>query len=125
MGKRTRSTRRRQDAPDLPRRKVVARTVGKKYVGRDGKTYQPSTFLTFTLDTYGPVREDGSPVNPSTYDYRRAAWDAVHFPALLDRLWQNLRRAEGWNIQYFGSVEPQRRLARTPTSRYAARSPGR
>ena len=29
--RRHRSTRRRQDAPDLPRRKVDARTVGKTY----------------------------------------------------------------------------------------------
>jgi hypothetical protein len=57
--------------------------------------------------------------DPSTYDYRRAAWDAVHFPALLDRFWQNLRRAEGWNVQYFGSVEPQRRLA--PHAHFAIR----
>jgi hypothetical protein len=39
--------------------------------------------------------------------------------AALDRFWQNLRRAEGWNIQYFGSVEPQRRLA--PHAHFAVR----
>src|SRR5690606_17534394 len=110
-GRRHRSTRRRQDVPDLPRRKVTARTVGRAFATKHGKTYRPSTFLTLTLDSYGPVRDDGSPVNPSTYDYRRAAWDAVQFPSLLDRFWQNLRRAEGWNVQYMGSVEPQRRLA--------------
>jgi Replication initiator protein, pSAM2 len=37
----------------------------------------------------------------------------------LDRFWQNLRRAEGWNVQYFGAVEPQRRLA--PHAHFAAR----
>jgi hypothetical protein len=37
----------------------------------------------------------------------------------VDRFWQNLRRAEGWNIQYFGAVEPQRRLA--PHAHFAAR----
>jgi hypothetical protein len=117
--RRKRSTRRRQDAADLPRRKVVARTVGRTFAGNGGAVYRPSTFLTLTLDSYGRVRDDGSPVDPSTYDYRRAAWDAVHFPALLDRFWQNLRRAEGWNVQYFGSVEPQRRLA--PHAHFAAR----
>jgi hypothetical protein len=71
------------------------------------------------LDSYGRVREDGSPVDMDTYDYRRAAWHAVHFPALLDRFWQNLRRAEGRNVQYFGAVEPQRRLA--PHAHFAAR----
>ncbi|MBV9728349.1 MAG: replication initiator protein, partial [Pseudonocardiales bacterium] len=44
-----RSTRRRQDAPDLPRRPVERRTVGRVFAGR----YRPSTFLTLTLDSYG------------------------------------------------------------------------
>ncbi|MFK3981279.1 replication initiator [Micromonospora sp. NPDC050397] len=117
--RRKRSTRRRQDAPDLPRRKVEARTVGKTYKAPDGTTYQPSMWLTLTLDSYGPVLSDGTPVNPDRYDYRRAAWDAVHFPRLLDRFWQNLRRCEGWNVQYAGCVEPQRRLA--PHAHFAIR----
>jgi hypothetical protein len=50
-------------------------------------------------------------VNPDHYDYRRAARDAIHFPALVDRFWQNTRRCVGWEVQYFGSVEPQRRGA--------------
>ena len=61
----------------------------------------------------------GTPVDPEAYDYRRAAWDAVHFPRLLDRYWQNLRRAVGWNVQYAGCVEPQRRLA--PHAHFAIR----
>ncbi|GAB3952848.1 hypothetical protein GCM10027614_57230 [Micromonospora vulcania] len=77
--RRKRSTKRRQDAPELPRRKVERRTVGKTYTAPDGSTYQPSMWLTLTLDSYGPVRPDGTPVNPARYDYRRAAWDAVHF----------------------------------------------
>ena len=100
-------------------------------------------WLTLTLDTYGPVHavrvskngkpmpclcrafhadDDpliGTPVDPAAYDYRRAAWDAVHFPRLLDRYWQNLRRAVGWNVQYAGCVEPQRRLA--PHAHFAIR----
>ncbi|MFF3853036.1 replication initiator [Micromonospora sp. NPDC002575] len=117
--RRKRSTKRRQDAPDLPRRKVEARTVGRTYTAPDGSTYRPSMWLTLTLDSYGPVRPDGTPVNPDRYDYRRAAWDAVHFPRLLDRFWQNLRRCEGWNVQYAGCVEPQRRLA--PHAHFAIR----
>ncbi|MEH0819311.1 MULTISPECIES: replication initiator [unclassified Micromonospora] len=117
--RRKRSTRRRQDAPELPRRKVERRTVGKTYTAPDGATYRPSMWLTLTLDSYGPVRPDGTPVNPGRYDYRRAAWDAVHFPRLLDRFWQNLRRCEGWNVQYAGCVEPQRRLA--PHAHFAIR----
>jgi len=117
--RRKRSTRRRQDAPDLPRKPVEARTVGKTYTAPDGSQYRPSMWLTLTLDSYGPVRSDGTPVNPDRYDYRRAAWDAVHFPRLLDRFWQNLRRCEGWNVQYAGCVEPQRRLA--PHAHFAIR----
>ncbi|WP_426510453.1 replication initiator [Dactylosporangium sp. McL0621] len=117
--KRQRSTKRRQDAPDLPRQKVDPRTIGRIYTAPDGTEYRPSMWLTVTLDSYGPVRPDGSPVDPSTYDYRRAAWDAITFPRLLDRFWQNLRRCVGWNVQYAGCVEPQRRLA--PHAHFAIR----
>jgi hypothetical protein len=102
-----RSTRRRQDAPDLPRRPVEKRTVGRVFAGR----YRPSTFLTLTLDSYGRVDAEGAAVDPDGYDYRRAARDAIHFPALLDRFWQNTRRCVGWDVQYFGTVEPQKRGA--------------
>ncbi|MFB9181352.1 replication initiator [Dactylosporangium sucinum] len=117
--KRQRSTKRRQDAPALPRQKVQPRTVGRVYTAPDGTEYRPSMWLTVTLDSYGPVRPDGSPVDPSTYDYRHAAWDAITFPRLLDRFWQNLRRCVGWNVQYAGCVEPQRRLA--PHAHFAIR----
>ena len=68
-------------------------------------------FLTLTCDSYGKVKDDGTPVNPGTYDYARAARDALHFSALVDRFIQNLRRVLGYDAQYFGAVEPQRRLA--------------
>ncbi|TQM72270.1 hypothetical protein FHX41_6067 [Actinomadura hallensis] len=109
--RRTRSTRRRQDAPDLPRRPVDSRTVGKVFRGRDGKAFRPSIFLTLTLDSYGRVRSDGTPVDPDGYDYTRAARDALHFSKLVDRFVQNLRRFVGYDVQYFAAVEPQRRLA--------------
>jgi hypothetical protein len=102
-----RSTTRRQDTPELPRRRVEKRTVGREYAGR----FRPSMFITLTCDTYGRVRDDGTPVDPASYDYRRAARDAVHFAALVDRWWQNLRRVVGWDVQYFATVEPQRRCA--------------
>jgi hypothetical protein len=73
--------------------------------------YRPSTFLTLTLDSYGRVDAEGAAVDPERYDYRRAARDAVHFPALVDRFWQNTRRCVGWDVQYFGTVEPQKRGA--------------
>src|SRR4051812_21046645 len=41
-----RSTRRRQDAPELPRRQVEKRTLGREYAGR----FRPSMFVTLTLD---------------------------------------------------------------------------
>jgi hypothetical protein len=120
--RRVRSTRRRQDVPDLPRQKVDPRTLGRTYRGSDGAEHRPSMWLTLTLDSYGSIHGQrksstgraipcpckrwhadddptiGTPVDPNGYDYRRAAWDAVHFPRLLDRYWQNLRRAVGWNV---------------------------
>ena len=136
--RRVRSTRRRPEVPELPRQKVDPRTVGRTYIGTDGSVHRPSMWLTLTLDSYGPVHsihpgrpcacrrwhtqdapELGTPVDPASYDYRRAAWDAVHFPRLLDRYFQNLRRAVGWNVQYAGCVEPQRRLA--PHAHFAIR----
>ncbi len=109
--RRVRSTRRRQDAPDLPKRKIAPQTIGTGVHRPDGKSYRPSMFLTLTCDSYGKVKDDGTPVNPGTYDYARAARDALHFSALVDRFIQNLRRVLGYDAQYFGAVEPQRRLA--------------
>ncbi len=37
--------------------------------------------------------------------------EALHFPKLFDRWMQNLRRCAGYRVQYFGAIEPQRRLA--------------
>jgi hypothetical protein len=102
-----RSTKRRQGAPNLPRRRVAKRTIGREYAGK----FRPSMFITLTCSSYGQVQEDGTPVNPVTYNYRRAARDAVHFASLVDRWWQNLRRVVGWDVQYFATVEPQKRCA--------------
>ncbi len=130
----TRSTKRRTDVVELPRLPVHSTTVGRVFAARDGKTYQPSTLLTLTLDSHGDVHQSirrgahlvpckcgqlhgfkdpmlGTPIDPDSYDYRRAALDAIHFARVLDRFWQNLRRAVGWNVQYAGAVELQRRLA--------------
>ncbi len=109
--RRHRSTRRRQDAPDLPKRKINPRTVGKTYTTPDGKTFRPSLFLTLTCPSYGRVGEDGAPADPGSYNYERAARDALHFAALFDRFIQNLRRYLGYDAQYFATIEPQRRLA--------------
>ena len=67
--------------------------------------------MTLTCPSYGRVCEDGAPADPDTYDYTRAARDALHFAALFDRFIQNLRRFCGYDLQYFAAVEPQRRLA--------------
>ena len=66
--KRTRSTRRRQDAPDLPKRKVAATTLGRAFTRSDGKVYRPSLFVTLTLPSYDQVPphsfgDDLDPVN--------------------------------------------------------------
>jgi hypothetical protein len=110
-GRRARSTRRRQDVPDLPRVPMDDRTIGRTFEAPDGKTYRPSMFLTLTLPSYGRVTPEGVPVYPARYDYRRAALDAIHFARLIDRFWQNLRRCAGYRVQYFAAVEAQRRLA--------------
>jgi hypothetical protein len=141
--RKTRSTKHRQDAPDLPRLKVEDRTLGKLYAARDGRTYRPSMLITLTLRSHGAVHTAararrgqlqpcgcgqlhghrdpllGTPLDPASYDYRRAALDAIHFARVLDRWWQNLRRAAGWKIQYAGCVELQRRLA--PHAHFAIR----
>lgn len=132
--RKVRSTRRRQDVPDLPSKKVEDVTTGRTFTAPNGTVFRPSTFLTLTLDSYGPVhtaspkpenprrcrcgrvhhKDDGitgTPLDPQTYDYVRAARDAIHFGKLVDRFWQNLRRATGRNVQYFAAVEPQKRLA--------------
>ena len=109
--RRHRSTRRRQDAPPLPKRTIDPCTVGKTYTSPDGKTFRPSLFVTLTCPSYGKVTSDGTPVDPASYDYLRAARDALHFAALFDRFIQNLRRLVGYDVQYFAAVEPQRRLA--------------
>lgn len=110
--RRVRSTRRRQDAPDLPKRPRTRRTIGQTFTDpASGQVFRPSLFLTLTCDTYGRVRSDGTPVDPASYDYRQAVRDALHFSKLVDRFVQNLRRVAGFDVQYFATVEPQRRLA--------------
>jgi hypothetical protein len=118
--RRVRSTRRRADVIELPKVAQEHRTVGRTFTARDGTTYRPSMFVTLTLGSYGkvipgakgrPVAGAGTPVDPRTYDYRRAAAEALFFPRLFDRWVQNLRRCAGYKVQYFGAIETQRRLA--------------
>ena len=90
---------------------MTDRTTGRVFTTPDGKTYRPSMFLTLTCDSYGKVRDGRHPGRPGRYDYQRAARDAIHFPALFDRLIQNLRRYLGYDVQYFAAIEPQKRLA--------------
>ena len=51
------------------------------------------------------------PADPVTYEYDRAARNALAFAALFDRFIENLRRYLGYDVQYFAAVEPQKRLA--------------
>jgi hypothetical protein len=94
--------------------------VGRAFTVPDGTTYRPSMFVTLTLGSYGKVIPErkhahvpgaGTPMDPRSYDYRRAAVEALFFPRLFDRWMQNLRRCAGYKVQYFGAIEPQRRLA--------------
>ncbi|MDN2497094.1 replication initiator protein [Nocardia nova] len=101
-----RSTRRRDDAPDLPRNAVSDRTVGREFGG-----HYSSMFVTLTMPSYGKVFGDGAAREPGRYDYDRAAWDAICCARLFSRWIQNLRRVVGWNVQYFAVVEPQKRGA--------------
>jgi hypothetical protein len=109
--KRVRSTKRRQNLPDLPKLKMSHRTVGQVFTTPAGKQYRPSMFATCTLPSYGPVLISGAPKHPGSYDYRRAALDALHFSKLCGRLWSNLRRCAGFNVQYFSVIEAQKRGA--------------
>jgi len=99
---------------------VEDRSVGRTFTAPDGTTYRPSMFVTLTLGSYGRIIPGlkhrhvpgaGSPVDPESYDYRRAAVEALYFPRLFDRWIQNLRRCAGYRVQYFGAIEPQRRMA--------------
>lgn len=118
--RRVRSTRRRSDAVELPKLPQEHRSVGRTFTAPDGTTFRPSMFVTLTLGSYGkvvPGRKHahvpgaGTPVHPGGYDYRRAAVEAMFFTRLFDRWIQNLRRCAGFKVQYFGAIEPQRRLA--------------
>ena len=109
-GRRVRSTRRRSDMPDLPRVRMEERTIGETFGPGDGREYRPSMFVTLTLPSYGKVR-DGTPLDPGSYDYRRAALDAVLFARLVDRFFGNLRKVAGFKVQYFAAVEVQLRMA--------------
>jgi hypothetical protein len=108
--RRVRSTRRREDVEELPKVPTEDRTVGRVFTAPDGREYRPSMFLTLTLPSYGAIR-DSVPIDPETYAYRIAALDALHFPKLIDRFIQNLRRCAGYRVQYFAVIEPQHRLA--------------
>ncbi|HEX8780423.1 MAG TPA: replication initiator [Nocardioides sp.] len=113
--RRARSTRRRQDVPDLPRRKVDPRTVGRTYRPPDGKVFRPSIFLTLTCRSYGRVDAEDVPVDMERYDYRGQVRDSIHFATLVDRFFQNARRFVGYEIQYCATLEPQRLPAATST----------
>ena len=131
--RRHRSTRRRQDAPDLPRRKVSPRTIGKTYTAPDGKTFRPSLFVTLTCPSYGRVDQDGAPVDPGCLrlrpggpgraDLRRAVRPVHPEPAPLPRL----RRAVLRRRRTPAAPRPARphRHPRHHRPRRAAPGPGR
>ncbi len=65
--RRHRTTRRRQDAAPLPRRKIAARTVGNTYTTPDGKQFRPSLFVTLTCPATGESMTTASrPIRTAT-----------------------------------------------------------
>ena len=77
-------------------------------------------FVTLTLGSYGrvvPGRPDrvvpgaGTPSVPRQIQLPACGDEAMFFSRLFDRYIQNLRRCAGFVVQYFGAIEPQRRLA--------------
>ncbi|HET9872271.1 MAG TPA: replication initiator [Propionibacteriaceae bacterium] len=68
-------------------------------------------FLTLTLPSYGKITPTAHRWTQIAMTTVGAALDALHFPKLVDRFWQNLRRCAGYKVQYFAAVEPQHRLA--------------
>ena len=107
--RRVRSTRRRSDAPDLPRVAPKDRTVG-------GPS-PPRTAGVSAVDVPHPhpavLRAECGRVRRSTRHLRLPPGRAGRggLPELVDRFWQNLRRCAGYRVQYFAAVEPQQRLA--------------
>ena len=79
--------------------------------GADAGPAAPRRGAALTCPSYGKIGDDGTPVEPASYDYVSAARDALHFAKLFDRFIQNLRRFLGYDVQYFATVEPQKRLA--------------
>lgn len=103
-----RSTARRNPLP-LPTRRVDPSTLGECF-GEHGQ-HRPAAFITLTCPSYGPVHEDGSPVNPDRYDYESAVRDMLCWSKLVNRFVLGLRRCGGKKYQYFAGTEPQRRAA--------------
>ncbi|MBF6150516.1 replication initiator protein, partial [Nocardia nova] len=53
--RRSRSTKRRQDVPNLPRKKVERHTIGRVIGG-----YRSSMMVTLTMPSYGSINQDGA-----------------------------------------------------------------
>ncbi len=124
--RRVRSTRRRDDAADLPRVPQENRTIGRTFTGNAGQVYRPSMFVTLTLPSYGRITPGtGTPVDPDTYDYRRAALDAIHLPRCSRAGCRTSAAAPATRPSTSPRSNPRSGWLRTSTSRSGVRSPGR
>jgi hypothetical protein len=85
--------------------KVEARTIGRTFTAPNGKVFRPSIFLTVTCRSYGRVDKEGVPFDMDAYDYQGAARDSIHYAKALDRLWQNMRRVVGYDVQYVATLD--------------------
>ncbi len=85
---------------------------GRQDLHRPGRQDLPPVAVPHAdLPVLRPGRRGRSTRRPGTYEYDRAARDALAFAALFDRFIQNLRRYLGYDVQYFAAIEPQQRLA--------------
>ena len=119
--RRVRSTRRRHDAPDLPRVPQEDRTVGRVFATPDGREYRPSMFLTLTMPSYGAVTSAGVPLDPEPVrlpaaGVGRAAFRPAGRPVLAEP-------PPGRRLQ--GAVLRRRRTPTPPRPAPARRRPGR
>ncbi|WP_307873887.1 MULTISPECIES: replication initiator [unclassified Frankia] len=79
-----------------PRQPVEKRTVGRTYTAQTG--WRGGCQFASHSPTAGFMAT--APIDPSRYGHPRAARHAIHFPKLIDRFWQNPRRAIGWDVQF-------------------------
>jgi hypothetical protein len=124
-GRRVRSTRRRQDAPDLPRRPIESRTVGREYRAPEGKTYRPSLFLTLTLPPTAGSRPMAPRPTPAATTTRPPPGTRSTSPDYSTGSGRTYAAPPAGTSNTPARSNHNAGWRHTRTSRYAAPSPGR